>query len=44
VERVIFPKIDVVTELADRMTCPTIIDFIPIDPGYRPVEISTNQL
>ena len=43
VERVIFPKIDVAKELADRMTWPNIIDFIPIDPDYSLVEIKAPQ-
>lgn len=40
VERVIFPKIDVARELADRMTWPNVVDFIPIDPDYSLVEIT----
>jgi trk system potassium uptake protein TrkA len=40
VDRVIFPKIDVARELADRMTWPNVVDFIPIDPDYSLVEIT----
>lgn len=43
VERVIFPKIDVARELADRLTWPNVVDFIPIDPDYSLVEITVPQ-
>lgn len=39
-ERVVFPEIEVATELADRMTWPNILDFLPIDPDYSIVEIA----
>ncbi|NOX53495.1 MAG: TrkA family potassium uptake protein [Planctomycetes bacterium] len=40
VERVIFPEIEVAIELADRMTWPNVLDFLPIDPDYSLVEIA----
>jgi len=40
VERVIFPEIEVAETLADRMTWPNIIDFLPIDPNYTIVEVA----
>lgn len=40
VERVIFPEIEIAEELADRMTWPNVIDFLPIDPEYSMVEIA----
>ena len=40
VERVIFPKIEVARELADRMTWPNVLDFVPIDPEYSLVELT----
>jgi trk system potassium uptake protein TrkA len=40
VERVIFPEIEIAEELADRMTWPNVIDFLPIDPEYSIVEIA----
>ncbi len=40
VERVVFPEIEVATELADRMTWPNVLDFLPIDPEYSVAEIT----
>ncbi|HND50797.1 MAG TPA: TrkA family potassium uptake protein [Pirellulaceae bacterium] len=40
VERVIFPEIEIATELADRMTWPNVLDFMPIDPEYSFAEIT----
>lgn len=40
VERVVFPEIEIAEELADRMTWPNVIDFLPIDPDYSIVEIA----
>ncbi|HID23334.1 MAG TPA: TrkA family potassium uptake protein [Planctomycetaceae bacterium] len=40
VERVIFPEIEVASELARRMTQPNVLDFLPIDPDYSLVEIA----
>jgi trk system potassium uptake protein TrkA len=39
VQDVIFPKIDVGKALADRLTWPNILDFVPIDPEYSIVEL-----
>ena len=40
VERVVFPEIEIAEELADRLTRPNVIDFLPIDPEYSIVEIA----
>ncbi len=40
VERVVFPGIEAAVELADRMTWPNVLDFVPIDPEYSFVEIT----
>ncbi len=40
VERVIFPELEIAEGLADRMTWPNVIDFLPIDPEYSIVEIA----
>ena len=40
VERVIFPEIEIATQLADRLTWPSVIDHLPIDPEYSFVEIA----
>lgn len=40
VDRVIFPEIEIAEELADRMTWPNIIDYLPIDPEYSFVELA----
>lgn len=40
VERIIFPEIEIATELADRMTWPNVLDFMPIDPEYSFAEIT----
>lgn len=40
VERVVFPEIEVARELADRMTWPNVLDFIPIDPDYSIAEVA----
>jgi trk system potassium uptake protein TrkA len=40
VERVVFPEIEVAVELADRITWPNVLDFVPIDPEYSFVEIA----
>ncbi len=39
VDRVIFPEVEIAEQLADRMTWPNVIDFLPIDPDYSVVEI-----
>ncbi len=40
IDRVIFPETEIAQELADQMTWPNIIDFLPIDPEYSFVEIA----
>jgi trk system potassium uptake protein TrkA len=40
IDRVIFPETEIARELADQMTWPNIIDFLPIDPEYSFVEIA----
>jgi trk system potassium uptake protein TrkA len=43
VERVIFPEIEVATELADRMTWPNVLDYLPINAEYSLVELTVPQ-
>jgi trk system potassium uptake protein TrkA len=40
VERVIFPEIEMARSLADRMTWPNVLDYVPIDPDYSVAEIT----
>ncbi len=40
VERVIFPETEMAQQLADRLTWPSVIDFLPIDSEYSFVEIA----
>lgn len=40
VERVVFPEIEIAQQLADRLTWPNVIDFLPIDTDYSFVEIA----
>ena len=40
VERVVFPEIEIARSLADRMTWPNVLDYVPIDPDYSVVEIT----
>ncbi|QDU93052.1 potassium channel family protein [Lignipirellula cremea] len=40
VDRVIFPETEIAMQLADRMTWPNVIDFLPIDPEYSFVEFA----
>jgi trk system potassium uptake protein TrkA len=40
VERVVFPKIEMAQNLADRMTWPNVLDYVPIDPEYSVVEFT----
>jgi trk system potassium uptake protein TrkA len=40
VERVIFPETEMAMQLADRLTWPSVIDFLPIDPEYSFVEVA----
>jgi trk system potassium uptake protein TrkA len=43
VERVIFPDEEIAREIADRMTWPNVLDFLPIDPEYSVVEIAVPE-
>jgi trk system potassium uptake protein len=40
VERVVFPEIEIAQQLADRLTWPSVIDFLPIDSDYSFVEVA----
>jgi len=40
VDRVVFPEEEVAQELADRMTWPNVLDFLPIDPEYSVAEVA----
>jgi trk system potassium uptake protein TrkA len=40
VERVIFPEIEVAKELADRMTWPNVLDYLPIDDEHSMLELA----
>jgi trk system potassium uptake protein TrkA len=39
-DRVVFPEEEVARELADRMTWPNVLDYLPIDPEYSVAEIA----
>jgi trk system potassium uptake protein TrkA len=39
-DRVVFPEEEVARELADRMTWPNVLDYLPIDPDYSVAEIA----
>ena len=43
VERVVFPEIEMACSLADRMTWPNVLDYVPIDPEYSVVEITVPE-
>lgn len=43
VERIVFPEIEVARELADRMTWPNFLDYIPIDPEHSVVELAVPE-
>jgi trk system potassium uptake protein TrkA len=40
VDRVVFPEEEVARELADRMTWPNVLDYLPIDPDYSVAEVA----
>lgn len=40
IERVVFPEIEMAQNLADRMTWPNVLDYVPIDPDYSVVEFT----
>lgn len=39
-DRVVFPEEEVARELADRMTWPNVLDYLPIDPEYSVAEVA----
>jgi trk system potassium uptake protein TrkA len=43
VERVVFPESEIAVSLADRITWPNIVDYVPIDPEYSFFEISVPE-
>jgi trk system potassium uptake protein TrkA len=43
VERVVFPEIEMARSLADRMTWPNVLDYVPIDPEYSMVEFAVPE-
>ena len=43
VERVVFAEEEIARELADRMTWPNVIDFLPIAPEYSILEIESPE-
>lgn len=43
VERIVFPETEVARELADRMTWPNMLDFLPIDQDHSIVELAVPQ-
>lgn len=43
VDRVVFPEIEIAQSLADRLTWPNIVDYLPIDPEYSFVEIAAPE-
>jgi trk system potassium uptake protein TrkA len=40
VDRVVFPETEIAQQLADRLTWPSVIDFLPIDSDYSFVEVA----
>jgi trk system potassium uptake protein TrkA len=40
VERVVFPEIEIARSLADQMTWPNVLDYVPIDPEHSVVELT----
>jgi trk system potassium uptake protein TrkA len=40
VDRVVFPEEEVARELADRMTWPNVLDYLPIEPEYSVAEVA----
>lgn len=41
VGRVIFPEEEIARQLADQMTWPNVLDYLPIDPEYSFVEVAS---
>ena len=40
VDRVVFPEEEVARQLADKMTWPNVLDFLPIDPEHSVAEVA----
>jgi len=40
VERVVFPEIEIARTLADQVTWPNVLDYVPIDPEHSVVEMT----
>jgi trk system potassium uptake protein TrkA len=40
VERAVFPEVEIAESLADRMTWPNVLDYLPIDPTHSVVEFA----
>jgi len=40
VDRVVLPEEEVARQLADKMTWPNVLDFLPIDPDYSVAEVA----
>jgi trk system potassium uptake protein TrkA len=40
VERVVFPEAEIALAMADRVTWPNVLDYMPIDPDYSFVELA----
>jgi trk system potassium uptake protein len=40
VERVVFPEAEIASVMADQMTWPNVLDYIPIDPEYSFIELA----
>lgn len=43
VDRVVFPESEIAVRLADRMTWPNVLDFLPIGNEYRILEIASPE-
>ena len=40
VERVVFPELEIARTLADQLTWPNVLDYVPIDPEHSVIEIT----
>lgn len=40
VDRIVFPEVEIAYEMADRLTWPNVIDYLPIDPEYSFAEFA----
>jgi len=43
VERIVFPETEAAIELADRMTWPNVLDYLPIDPEFSIAEMAVPE-